>query len=104
MRVVTADGVERNAFNRQRFVVEHRRQRSQAGRELAAAARVGDRRGVARFAFMFGERCHLGADQVCVQFGFLSRPGETAVCLPHKFIIEIETVAGNADDETIISS
>ena len=44
------------------------------------------------------------ADQVCVQFGFLSRPGETAVCLPHKFIIEIETVAGNADDETIISS
>ena len=44
------------------------------------------------------------ADQVCVQFGFLSRPGETAVCLPHQFIIEIETVAGNADDETIISS
>jgi hypothetical protein len=44
------------------------------------------------------------ADQVCVQFGFLSRPGETAVCLPHKFIIEIETVAGNTDDETIISS
>jgi hypothetical protein len=44
------------------------------------------------------------ADQVCVQFGFLARPGETAVCLPHKFIIEIETVAGNEDDETIISS
>lgn len=44
------------------------------------------------------------ADQVCVQFGFLSRPGETAVCLPHQFIIEIETVAGNVDDETIISS
>ena len=43
-------------------------------------------------------------DQVCVQFGFLARPGETAVCLPHQFIIEIDTVAGNADDEAIISS
>jgi hypothetical protein len=43
-------------------------------------------------------------DQICVKFGFLARPGETAVCLPHKFIIEIETVAGNTVDETIISS
>ncbi|MCQ6274516.1 NusG domain II-containing protein [Bacillus sp. V3B] len=44
------------------------------------------------------------SDQVCVQFGFLSKPGETAVCLPHKFIIEIETVRGEIDDDLIISS
>jgi len=45
------------------------------------------------------------ADQVCVQFGFLSKPGETAVCLPHNFIIEIESIGGSAiEDEPIISS
>jgi hypothetical protein len=44
------------------------------------------------------------ADQVCVQFGFLSKPGETAVCLPHKFIIEIETVGGHQDEDIIIGS
>ncbi|WP_338450328.1 NusG domain II-containing protein [Niallia oryzisoli] len=45
------------------------------------------------------------ADQVCVQFGFLSKPGETAVCLPHNFIIELETVGGSViEDEPIISS
>jgi hypothetical protein len=44
------------------------------------------------------------SDQVCVQFGFLSKPGETAVCLPHKFLIEIETVGGEIEDDSIISS
>ncbi|WP_071393186.1 NusG domain II-containing protein [Bacillus tuaregi] len=45
------------------------------------------------------------SDQVCVQFGFLSKPGETAVCLPHNFIIELETVGGTViEDEPIISS
>lgn len=45
------------------------------------------------------------ADQVCVQFGFLSKPGETAVCLPHNFIIEIESIGGSViEDEPIISS
>lgn len=44
-------------------------------------------------------------DQVCVQFGFLSQPGETAVCLPHHFIIEIESIGGSViEDEPIISS
>ncbi|KAA9014498.1 NusG domain II-containing protein [Niallia endozanthoxylica] len=45
------------------------------------------------------------SDQVCVQFGFLSKPGETAVCLPHNFIIEIESIGGSViEDEPIISS
>jgi hypothetical protein len=44
------------------------------------------------------------ADQVCVQFGFIAKPGETAVCLPHKFMIEIEAVGGQIDDDPIISS
>lgn len=43
-------------------------------------------------------------DQVCVQFGFISRPGETAVCLPHKLVLEIESTAGENPDEMIISS
>lgn len=43
------------------------------------------------------------SDQVCVNFGFISRPGETIVCLPHKVLIEIQTIDGDADD-LIISS
>lgn len=43
------------------------------------------------------------SDQVCVNFGFISKPGETIVCLPHKILIEIQTIDGNTDD-LIISS
>ncbi len=43
------------------------------------------------------------SDQVCVNFGFISKPGETIVCLPHKILIEIQTIDGGAD-ELIISS
>lgn len=42
-------------------------------------------------------------DQVCVNMGFISRPGETIVCLPHKVLIEIQTIDGGTDD-LIISS
>ena len=42
-------------------------------------------------------------DQVCVNFGFISKPGETIVCLPHKVLIEIQTIDGGTDD-LIISS
>lgn len=42
-------------------------------------------------------------DQVCVKTGFISRPGETIVCLPHKLLIEIETMNGETED-IIISS
>lgn len=42
-------------------------------------------------------------DQVCVKMGFISKPGETIVCLPHKILIEIQTIDGGTDD-VIISS
>ena len=48
-----------------------------------------------------GANCY---DQVCVQFGFLSKPGETAVCLPHKLVVKVESTAGEQLDEMIISS
>ncbi len=48
-----------------------------------------------------GASCY---DQVCVQFGFISKPGETAVCLPHKLVVKIESIAGENPDELIISS
>lgn len=37
------------------------------------------------------------ADQLCVRQGDISRPGETVVCLPHTFLIEI--TSGNEDLE-----
>jgi len=43
------------------------------------------------------------SDQVCVLTGFISKPGETIVCLPHKLVIEIQAVDGYTDD-IIISS
>lgn len=32
-------------------------------------------------------------DQVCVKQGWKSRPGQTIVCLPHKFLIEVKTTS-----------
>lgn len=50
-----------------------------------------------------GANCY---DQVCVQMGFISKPGETVVCLPHRLVIEIKSTNGNVnpDDEWIIST
>jgi hypothetical protein len=48
-----------------------------------------------------GANCY---DQVCVQFGFISKPGETAVCLPHKLVVKVESTAGEHPDDIIISS
>lgn len=42
-------------------------------------------------------------DQVCVNTGFISKPGKTIICLPHRIIIEIKKIDGNTD-EMIISS
>ncbi|MEQ6377184.1 NusG domain II-containing protein [Bacillaceae bacterium S4-13-58] len=43
-------------------------------------------------------------DQVDVLTGYISRPGETIVCLPHKMVIEIQSDNGYIEDEIIISS
>jgi len=42
-------------------------------------------------------------DQICVLTGFIYKPGETIICLPHKLVIEIQSVEGSSD-EVIISS
>lgn len=43
------------------------------------------------------------SDQVCVRSGFISKPGEIIVCIPHKLMIKIETLNGETDG-MIISS
>lgn len=40
-------------------------------------------------------------DKICIETGWISEPGESAVCLPHKTIISIE---GNNSDYDQISS
>ncbi|AVK62171.1 NusG domain II-containing protein [Lactobacillus sp. CBA3605] len=34
------------------------------------------------------------ADQVCVRRGWIHKPGQTIVCLPHKILIEIKSSTG----------
>jgi len=34
-------------------------------------------------------------DKICIKAGFLSRPGESAACLPNKVAIKIEAVRNN---------
>lgn len=43
-------------------------------------------------------------EQICVRTGYISEPSQTIICLPHKVIIEVQTVDGGVDDEIIISS
>lgn len=42
-------------------------------------------------------------DQVCVLTGFISKPGETIVCLPHRLVIEIQS-EDSSPEPIIISS
>lgn len=42
-------------------------------------------------------------DQVCVLTGYISKPGETIVCLPNQVLIEITSDSGQ-DEDIIISS
>lgn len=42
-------------------------------------------------------------DQVCVRTGYIQKPGETIVCLPHKLIIEIQSVDGSQYGDIISS-
>jgi hypothetical protein len=39
-------------------------------------------------------------DKICIQEGFISKPGATVICLPHKVMIEVR--GGNNDDPDII--
>lgn len=44
-------------------------------------------------------------DQVCVITGFISKPGQTIICLHHRVVIEIQAVDGyEGEDDMIISS
>lgn len=40
-------------------------------------------------------------DLICVQRGWISKKGESIVCLPHKLVIEIQTTTGGDDGELI---
>ncbi len=44
-------------------------------------------------------------DQIAVRTGWISRAGQTSICLPHKLVIKIENMkpTGNEDDDMIIS-
>lgn len=44
------------------------------------------------------------SDQICVRTKAISKVGQTIVCLPHKLVIEIQTVDAESYDEIIISS
>lgn len=37
-------------------------------------------------------------DKICIHEGFISNPGETTVCLPHKVMIEIRSTAAEEPD------
>lgn len=39
-------------------------------------------------------------DQICVHEGFIARPGETVICLPHKVMVEVKA-AGNEEPDII---
>jgi len=36
------------------------------------------------------------SDQICVRTGFISKPSQTIVCLPHKMLIEVQTIEGSS--------
>lgn len=38
------------------------------------------------------------SDSICIDEGFISKPGETIVCLPHKVLIEIKGEYVDEDD------
>jgi hypothetical protein len=40
-------------------------------------------------------------DQICVRRGWINKPGQTIVCLPHKLVIEIISSDGNQDGSVI---
>lgn len=43
------------------------------------------------------------SDKVCMHPEYISKPGETLVCLPHKFMVEIKGEKNDKDEDIIIS-
>lgn len=42
-------------------------------------------------------------DQIAVRTGWISKPGQTSICLPHHLVIEIKNTVPDPEDELIIS-
>lgn len=43
-------------------------------------------------------------DQVCLGFGFVTRKGDTIVCLPHRVLVELKSdTAGESDTDAVVS-
>ena len=42
-------------------------------------------------------------DQIAVRTGWISKPGQMSICLPHKLMIEIKSQEPSDDDDLIIS-
>jgi len=40
-------------------------------------------------------------DQICINMGFIAKPGQTVVCLPHKLMIEVKTDRNSNNDDII---
>ena len=38
-------------------------------------------------------------DQIAVKTGWISQPGETAICLPHKLIVEVKAIDSTNENE-----
>ena len=43
-------------------------------------------------------------EQICVNTGYISKPGPAIICLPHQVIISIEAVGGEGNEQELIIS
>lgn len=44
------------------------------------------------------------SDKVCLSFGFVTRQGDTIVCLPHRVLVELKSdTAGESDTDAVVS-
>jgi len=41
-------------------------------------------------------------EQVDVRTGWLTHPGQVAICLPHRFVLRLTTVSGESDIDTLV--
>lgn len=42
-------------------------------------------------------------DQIAVRTGWISKPGQTSICLPHRLVVEIVGVSDDPEDDMIIT-